>query len=367
MKWMSRYFFLLLIIFFNNSCVTKDQKITYLGSTEYLTGTLFNKVEIGGLSGIVFNKDNNTLYVVSDDQGDKYHPRLYAFNLKVNDGKVLLLPKKMLVLKDENQNPFKVNTLDFEGLTILKNGNFIVSSEGNSDKNPRIPTSIKEFNKKGQFIADWPLADKFKNGSRPDMIKGTYRNKALESLTITPDKKVVFTVNEQSLIQDGPLVSIEKGGLIRLVRYKRNKNKFVADGEFVYPLSALPNPSKVSQLKGDNGVADLVALNENELLVLERAFIIPPMANVIKIFKVKIEKKSTNVSELHSIKDREITILKKELLLNLSDIVPVKLDNLEGMCLGPKLKDGKQLLILVSDNNFNKRQRTLFLFFTIRP
>ena len=39
------------------------------------------------------------------------------------------------------------------------------------------------------------------------------------------------------------------------------------------------------------------------------------------------------------------------------------LDNLEGITLGPPLPDGRQSVVLVSDNNFNRRQVTQVLVF----
>jgi len=39
----------------------------------------------------------------------------------------------------------------------------------------------------------------------------------------------------------------------------------------------------------------------------------------------------------------------------------VVLDNLEGMIFGPPLPDGRQLLIVVSDSNFNPSQTTQFI------
>ena len=54
----------------------------------------------------------------------------------------------------------------------------------------------------------------------------------------------------------------------------------------------------------------------------------------------------------------------KTLLLNL-DALGIPLDNVEGMTLGPKLPDGRQSLVLVSDNNFAASQFTQFLLFAI--
>jgi hypothetical protein len=43
-----------------------------------------------------------------------------------------------------------------------------------------------------------------------------------------------------------------------------------------------------------------------------------------------------------------------------------KIDNFEGMTLGPKLSDGRRTLILVSDDNFVREQKTQFLLFAIK-
>ena len=56
----------------------------------------------------------------------------------------------------------------------------------------------------------------------------------------------------------------------------------------------------------------------------------------------------------------------KTLLLNLDDL-GIPLDNVEGMTLGPKLPDGRQSLVMVSDNNFATSQFTQFLLFAISP
>ena len=49
------------------------------------------------------------------------------------------------------------------------------------------------------------------------------------------------------------------------------------------------------------------------------------------------------------------------------DLAP-SLDNFEGLAFGPRLADGRQSLVLVSDDNFHEHQRTWFLLFGIaRP
>ena len=56
--------------------------------------------------------------------------------------------------------------------------------------------------------------------------------------------------------------------------------------------------------------------------------------------------------------------VQKTLLLNL-DTLGIPLDNVEGMTIGPTLPDGRQSLVLVSDNNFAASQFTQFLLFAL--
>jgi len=54
--------------------------------------------------------------------------------------------------------------------------------------------------------------------------------------------------------------------------------------------------------------------------------------------------------------------LRKELLFDLQEL-GIYLDNFEGMTIGPRLPDGSNSLLLISDDNFNDEQISqLFLF-----
>ncbi|GAA3325260.1 hypothetical protein GCM10020331_056410 [Ectobacillus funiculus] len=51
----------------------------------------------------------------------------------------------------------------------------------------------------------------------------------------------------------------------------------------------------------------------------------------------------------------------------LTHLIYQKLDNIEGMTWGPKLENGHDSLVLISDNNFNSTQVTQFLAFDVYP
>ena len=59
---------------------------------------------------------------------------------------------------------------------------------------------------------------------------------------------------------------------------------------------------------------------------------------------------------------------RKRLVLDLNTLGLAKLDNIEGIAWGPKLPNGNDTLVLVSDNNFNTAsQITQLLAFEVQP
>lgn len=84
----------------------------------------------------------------------------------------------------------------------------------------------------------------------------------------------------------------------------------------------------------------------------------------IKIFFADLEK-TTNVSPMTSLKEKEkYKMISKKLLLNL-DTLEVYTDNIEGITFGPNLSNGNKTLLLVRDNNFSEKQRNQMLLFKL--
>jgi hypothetical protein len=57
--------------------------------------------------------------------------------------------------------------------------------------------------------------------------------------------------------------------------------------------------------------------------------------------------------------------MKKELLIDVNSAAGPEVFNIEGICFGPLLSNGNRSLILVTDNNFNPRERTQFFLFEV--
>ncbi len=76
------------------------------------------------------------------------------------------------------------------------------------------------------------------------------------------------------------------------------------------------------------------------------------------------DQSSIDISGVESLSDTDIPSVEKDLLLDFDDL-GIDLDNSEAVSFGEILPDGRQSLIVVSDNNFSDSQETQFLAFAI--
>ena len=116
-----------------------------------------------------------------------------------------------------------------------------------------------------------------------------------------------------------------------------------------------------------NGLVELLPFNDQFMLAMERSFSVgaPGTGNTIKLYSVAFQG-AKDVNGLDSLAGvlGSLKPVRKTLLLDLRTL-GIPLDNVEGMTIGPKLPDGRQSLVLVSDNNFAASQFTQFLLFAL--
>ena len=336
-------------------------QIDFIGRAIFPTGSPFQGTEIGGLSGITYDADKQVYYTISDDRSSKAPARFYSLKIDLQSDKVekeQVAFTGVTTLLDENGKSFPELSLDPEGIAFTGNSVF-VSSEGDVDR--KISPFIKEFSLDGKLLKTLPIPDLFLPDDKG--TKGIRNNLAFESLTLTPDRKYLFTATENALVQDGAVPSLQSGSPCRILRYDAlNGNP---ERSFVYITEPLPpGANPVGQLT-TNGLVDLLAIDENRLISLERGFSLET-GTVIKLFEISLEK-GDRIEGLESLKTRlgEISSAQKRLLLDLENL-KVPLDNIEGLTFGPVLEDGNRGLILVSDNNFSPLQETQILGFKIK-
>jgi hypothetical protein len=357
---------LILISFlFNNfaSASSIIKSIEFIGQATLPTGLIFQKTEIGGLSGITYDAKNNLYYAISDDRGQKASPRFYTFTIDLSKGKLTnndVIPVGVTNLLNTSNQPFPPNTTDTEGIAITNQDTIFVSSEGDVDK--LINPFIKEFAlASGKTISTLPIPDKFLPDSQKQ--KGIRNNLAFESLTITPNQKFLFTATENALIQDGPAAKSGVGTSSRILEYNLLTKQ--PEREFLYqtePVTPLFNPTG----KFASGLPDLLALdNQGNFLSIERSF--TGLGFTVFLFEISLENATDihNFDSIAKIDPDKIKLVEKKLLLDLRTL-DVSLDNIEGLTLGAKLPDGQPSLILISDNNFNGLQQTQILAFKLK-
>ena len=336
-------------------------QIDLIGRAIFPTGSPFGGMEIGGLSGITYNSDKQVYYAISDDRSSKAPARFYSLKIDLESGK---LEKSQVVftgvttLLDENGKSFPELSLDPEGIAFTGNSVF-VSSEGDVDR--KITPFIKEFSLDGKLLKTLPIPDLFLPDDKG--TKGIRNNLAFESLTLTPDRQYLFTATENAMVQDGAVPSLQSGSPCRILRYDVASGN--PDASFAYitePLPAGANP--VGKLTS-NGLVDLLAIDHQRLLSLERAFSLETGITV-RLFEISLEK-ADRIEALASLKTRisEVSPAQKRLLLDL-ETLKIPLDNIEGLTFSPELADGGRGLILVSDNNFSPLQETQILGFQIK-
>lgn len=336
-------------------------KIDFIGRAIFPTGSPFQGTEIGGLSGITYDAGKQVYYAISDDRSSKAPARLYTLKINLQSGKLekeQIAFTNVTTLLDEKGKSFSELSLDPEGIVFTGNSVF-VSSEGDVDR--QINPFIKEFSLDGKLLKTLAIPELFLPDDKGS--KGIRNNLSFESLTLTPDRKYLFTATENALVQDGAVPSLETGSPCRILRYDAVSGN--PEASFLYitePLPAGANP--VGKLTS-NGLVDLVAIDDNRLLSLERAFSLETGVTV-KLFEISLEK-SDRIEALESLKSRlsEVSPAQKRLLLDL-ETLKIPLDNIEGLTFGPALADASRGLILVSDNNFSPLQETQILGFQIK-
>ncbi|MBD2179389.1 phytase [Pseudanabaena sp. FACHB-1998] len=362
-----------------------------LGNTTFATGFVPTgaaaqingaNVPVGGLSGVTYDAANNRYYAISDDRSS--NARFYTFTLNPVTNAVTFT--NVVQLKDINGNPFVANTLDPEGIAVTKNGTVFISSEG--EANPAVGRVgdpwIKEFNLvTGVELRSLPVPKKFlpvvvdTNGSGTvnagdTQTAGVRNNLAFESLTLAPNQKTLFTATENALFQDGVEANINNGSRSRIVQYNLVSGQ--PEKEYFYITDKVAIPPIPANQFATNGLVDLLAIDDRgTLLAVERSFAVGAVGtvnntgNTIKIYEITLQG-ATDISfndSLSSLTTQQLAAIapvQKRLLLELDDLaLPTGTDNIEGITFGPKLADGRQSIVLVSDNNFSSTQFTQIL------
>lgn len=342
--------------------------LTYLSGTTIAAGATFGGTVVGGLSSLTYDAARGVYYALSDDQGAGFTPtsspaRFYTLRIDVSDGVLGAGDVQVLAVTTflgPDGQPFPALSLDPEGLTLTPRDTLVLTSEGIATR--LIPPFVREFDLSGRQLAELPVPGYFTPTVTAAGIPktGVRQNLGFEAAAVAPNGQQLFVGTENALVQDGPAATTASGSPARILRYHLGHGG--SDREYVYPTDPVAAPSTVFTV---NGLVELLPLNNEFLLAMERSFSVGA-GNTIRIYRLALPGATdvSGVADLHDVTG--LRTARKSLLLQLpSTIGGQPLDNVEGMTLGPTLPDGRRSVLLVSDNNFTAGQASQVLLLAL--
>ena len=330
----------------------------------------FQNTKVGGLSGIDYDKKNDLYYLICDDRSVYNNSRFYTAKIPLLENKIQSIDfQNVIILKNEsrtaygNWNSTPNTSADPEDIRFNPKTNTLIwSSEGarvvTGEKQVLQNPSLNFMGFKGDFLGNVTLPENLKMQQQE---KGPRNNGTLEGITFDKKYKNIYTNIEEPLFEDGDQATTSKGGLIRLYQFNvKTKKNITQFGYQLEPIALEPNPKGSFAV---NGVSAIQYYGKNQLLVIERSYSTGTQACTIKLFLCDL-KKATNVKNYPSLQNQKLKLASKKLILNMDDL-GIFIDNVEGITFGPKLANGNQSLVLVSDNNFSEKQKTQVLVFEL--
>jgi hypothetical protein len=348
--------------------------LRFLGATTLPNDLQVDHTLVGGLSGIDYDPEAHRWVMISDDKSEYAPARFYLgridFDLQQGVPKVTL--DRAVILLRPDGKPYPNDTEgsevpDAEAVRVDPAGRELLwTSEG--DRKLGLSPFLRESGIDGAYRGEVRLPAMFQ--IRKDREFGPRPNHSSEGLSFTPSHAALWLGMETALYQDGPVATTEAGTVARFTKFDRQGHVL---GQYAYTLD--PIPHKPAGKHSDNGVSEILALDDNRLLVMERSAVEGADNHwtvYIRLYEADAAG-ATDVSTLPALAGARYRPMKKRLILDLSKLSELGsaalpfIDNVEGASFGPTLSDGHRSLVLVSDNNFNPEQITQFLAFEILP
>lgn len=325
-------------------------------------------VAAGNYSGIAHLHDD--IYAVVSDKSDS--ALYFNFRIQVNPKTGELEQVENLGFTERTDGTLNDGKpwlglekgFDHEAIVKVSDSTLVIASEGycRLKEYPILPTSAdaaKVGYQQNLWESRWPTSD-------------FYPNYNFESLAFDSVHQYLWTIPESTLRKDGQPATPQNGltNQLRLMRLDWGKMKEDSNKEeyseqvnskkdsrymttYAYQMDQ-PSTHKKADIYV-MGVSELCVLPDGQLLVLEREAFIPKI-KIGAFCKCKLYLINPLNSEEFSMKEKfssDTPFLKKRLLTEWKTGLSLSkrsFANYEGMCLGPMLEDGSQVVILLSDS-----------------
>lgn len=280
-------------------------------------------VSAGNYSGITWL--GGSRYAVANDKSPT--AGFYLMTIKTDS-----ISGELLSVREDSFLTSGQPNRDEEGICYMPQTQTVfVSGEADQD--------ILEYNLQGQLTG--------RKLNIPDIFKTAYPNGSFEALTYQPQTHRFWTTSEFTLKADGQKPTIEKK--------IKNRLRLQSFGDDLQPKEQYwyeTDSTITKKRKGRSilGVSGLAALEDGRIVVLEREMYFPKKQIgsycLVKLYLVNPSQQQPD------------DVLKKTLLTEFRTKVNLtrrNFANYEGVCVGPKLADGRQLLILICDSQNQRR------------
>ena len=317
---------------------------------------------VGGLSGLDYDAARGVFYALSDDRAEYSAARFYSLRwpmavggvgaVKIEALQTLKTPSGQDYPRLGEQTALNPDVPDPEGLRFdAANQSLVWVSEGNRAR--LMPPLLRQMGLDGSHQRSYTLPANLMEIQASN--RGPRNNLALEGVALSPDGATVWAAMESSLAQDGKLGRAP--GPVRITQWQKDS------GALLRQLAYQPEAEGLQGVFGENGVSDVLSWDARYLLVLERAFS-PWTGMKLRLFLADTHSGS-NVLDVAALQAGAYQPMRKKLLLDFADSSLRPLDNIEGMCWGPLLANGKRTLVFVTDNNFSRLQLTQLSAFEV--
>ena len=367
------------------SIQTTEAQVEFLGSVRIpgtttdlsgLTGELEGGVpvnQLGGFSAIEYSGEGNVYYALPDrgagDGAVSYPCRVHkvALNVDVQAGSLEFEQLGAILLKNKKGESLigsearmlewdgqgRCPSYDPEGIRITSNGHMLITDE--------YGPFADLFDSNGSLVRELVMPEKISLGTRrkPQFSSGTFTNRGMEGVSLIPGSERFMAVMQGPLIQDGRVEANKCLGIkTRWILGELSSNR---TREIVYSLT-----------DESTGISEVLAVDSSRYLVLERDSNIGATALIKKIYLADLTG-VTDVSSVESLlnpgsasikevqKKEFIDLLTPEYGLN-GETVSGKP---EGLAWGPRLPDGRRLLIVCYDNDFVPTTDSIIAAFAI--
>ena len=275
-------------------------------------------VSAGNYSGIAWL--GGTKYAIANDKSPT--AGFYLMTIETDN-----LTGELLMVREDTFLTSGLPNRDEEGICYMPQTQTVFVS-GEDDQ------EILEYNLQGQLTG--------RKLNIPEVFKTAYSNGGFEALTYQVATQRFWTTSENTLKADGqkPTVKRKIGNRLRLQSFGDDlqpKEQYWYETD-----SAVTRKHKGRSILGVSGLA---ALDDGRIVVLEREMFFPKKQigsySLVKLYLVDPTQQQPG------------EVLQKTLLAEFRTKVNLtrrNFANFEGICVGPRLADGRQLLVLVCDS-----------------